>query len=108
MPGTRSSLRRLPKLVCAAGHPRLISLCHKDVDGRDEPGHDGVDRSRSISSLAAGHVEARVEELHRRFADPRVDAVTIDAGSIDAGLGKFVFALVVALVDEDIVVDSAR
>ena len=26
-----------------AGHPRLASLCHKDVDGRDKPGHDGAD-----------------------------------------------------------------
>jgi hypothetical protein len=24
MPGTQSSLRRLRKLVCAAGHPRLV------------------------------------------------------------------------------------
>jgi hypothetical protein len=39
MPGAQSSLRRLRKLVCAAGHPRL-TFCDKDVDGRDEPGHD--------------------------------------------------------------------
>src|SRR5205823_10473182 len=63
---------------------------------------------RATRSLAAGRVEARVEELRRRFADPRMDAAAIDAGSVDAGLGKFVFPLLVALVDEDIVVDSAR
>jgi len=40
MPGTQSSLRRLRKLVCAAGHPRL-SCSNQDVDGRDKPGHDG-------------------------------------------------------------------
>src|SRR6476661_1663033 len=37
-----------------------------------------------------------------------MDRVAIDARSVDAGLGKFVFPLLVALVDEDIVVDSAR
>src|SRR5262249_50073583 len=36
---TQSSLRRLRKLVCAAGHPRL-SCRKQDVDGRDKPGHD--------------------------------------------------------------------
>ena len=25
-----------------AGHPRLVFLCIKDVDGRDKPGHDGA------------------------------------------------------------------
>ena len=29
MPGTQSSLRRLRKLVCAAGHPRLAFLTHE-------------------------------------------------------------------------------
>jgi hypothetical protein len=42
MPGhSMSALRRLRKLVCAAGHPRLDSIsARKDVDARDEPGHD--------------------------------------------------------------------
>jgi hypothetical protein len=40
MPGQRN-LRRLRKLICAAGHPRLCWLSEKQgVDGRDEPGHD--------------------------------------------------------------------
>ena len=36
-----------------------------------------------------------------------MDAVAIDARGVDAGLGKFVFPLLVALVDENIVIDSA-
>jgi hypothetical protein len=40
MPGQRN-LRRLRKLIRAAGHPRLCWLSEKQgVDGRDEPGHD--------------------------------------------------------------------
>jgi hypothetical protein len=39
MPGARSSLRRLRKLVCVPGiHAFLCKT--KDVDGRDKPGHD--------------------------------------------------------------------
>jgi seryl-tRNA synthetase len=40
MPGTQSSLRRLRKLVCVAGHPRLGFWGDKDVDGRDKPDHE--------------------------------------------------------------------
>jgi hypothetical protein len=36
-----SSLRRLRKLVCDAGHPRLSYHSKQDVDGRVKPGHDG-------------------------------------------------------------------
>src|SRR5262245_5355236 len=67
------------------------------------PTHDW----RATPSLAVRNVEARVEELHRRLADARMDAVAIDVRSVDAGLGKFVFPLLVALVDEKIVIDSA-
>jgi hypothetical protein len=39
MPGARSSLRRLRKLVCVPGIH--ASLCKtKNMDGRDKPGHD--------------------------------------------------------------------
>src|SRR5712672_2889442 len=31
------------------GHPRLRTRREKDVDGRDKPGHDDVDRSRAVS-----------------------------------------------------------
>ncbi len=42
-PATQSSLRRLRKLVCGAGHPRLERVAEElDVDGRDKPGHDVI------------------------------------------------------------------
>src|SRR6202011_1013203 len=50
-PATQSSLRRLRKLVCAAGHPRLIPR-PKTWDGRAKLGHD--DQSRSFSEEQAG------------------------------------------------------
>jgi hypothetical protein len=40
MPG-HSSLRRLRKLACGAGHPSLSPYSKQDVDGRVKPGHDG-------------------------------------------------------------------
>jgi hypothetical protein len=51
-------LRRLRKLVCDAGHPRLSlrakTFACQDVDGRDKPGHD-VDRKR-VTQISAGGV----------------------------------------------------
>ena len=44
MPGAQSSLRRLRKLVCDAGCPRLPSVCKQDVGSRRQaPGHDDPD-----------------------------------------------------------------
>ena len=48
-----------------------------------------------------------IEELQSGGADLLVDGVTVDAGGIDAGLGELVAALVVAFVDEDLVIDQA-
>jgi hypothetical protein len=42
----QSSLRRLGKSVCAAGHPRRC-WSYQDVDSRDKPGHDQVRASRT-------------------------------------------------------------
>ena len=42
MPGPQSSLCRLRKLVCAPGIHVFGATCKKDVDGRDEPGHDEI------------------------------------------------------------------
>ena len=48
-----------------------------------------------------------IEELQSGGADLLVDGVTVDTGGIDAGLGELVAALVVAFVDEDLVIDQA-
>jgi hypothetical protein len=42
MPGTRSSLRRLHKLVCVPGTHVFLCCGGKDVDGRTKSGHDGA------------------------------------------------------------------
>ena len=48
-----------------------------------------------------------IEERQSGGADIPVDGVTVDAGGIDAGLGELVAPLVVAFVDEDLVIDQA-
>jgi len=58
-------------------------------------------------SLPVWHVEAGIEESHRGPAGLRVDAGAIDARRVDAGLREFILAGLVALVDEDVVVDAA-
>jgi hypothetical protein len=46
MPGHSRSKNGVASLAYVAGHPRLYSLtAKKDVDGRDKPGHDGVEGS---------------------------------------------------------------
>ena len=37
-----------------------------------------------------------------------MDAAAIDAGSVDAGLREFISPVLIALVDEDVVVHSTR
>src|SRR5258707_13194805 len=64
--------------------------------------------SRRFASVPARHLQARIEESHRRLADLRMDAAAIDAGRVDAGLWEFIPAGLAALVDEDVVVDAAR
>jgi hypothetical protein len=65
MPGPQSSLRRLHKLVCAAGHPRLPCLEQtKTWDGgvRDVYDRHGYEREdAAIMAAVARHVTAIVE-----------------------------------------------
>ena len=63
--------------------------------------------SAATASLAARHVQAGIEELQGGVADQRVDLAAVDAGSVDAGLRKFVPAVVVTFIDEDVVIDAA-
>src|SRR5215467_14860756 len=63
--------------------------------------------SDATASLAARHVQAGIEELQGGVADHRMDLAAVDAGSVDAGLRKFVPAVVVTFVDEDVVIDAA-
>src|SRR5258705_4032890 len=96
---------------------RVISAFTR-VFRRAMPGNDAacacvLDQSRrritatATQSLAARHVQARIEESHRRLADLRMDAAAVDAGRVDAGLWEFIPAGLAALVDEDVVVDAA-
>src|SRR5258708_36482917 len=62
MPGHSSLfLRRLRKLVCDAGHPRLSLAWQpkQDVDGRDEPGHD----ERACARYAPGKSRIRLATM---------------------------------------------
>ena len=63
--------------------------------------HDG-----DVVSLAAQHVQAGIEELQGGVADRRVDFAAVDAGSVDAGLRKFISAVIVTFIDEDVVIDA--
>ena len=58
-------------------------------------------------SVRARHLESVIEEPDRHVADRLVDRGAVDPGRVDAGLRKLVFADLVALVDEDLVVDLA-
>src|SRR5262245_43320880 len=62
--------------------------------------------ARATRSLAARHVQAGIEELQGGVADRRVDLAAVDAGGVDAGLRKFVPAVVVTFIDEDVVIDA--
>src|ERR1700710_1163644 len=58
------------KLVCDAGHPRLFcfEVC-KDVDGRNKPGHDGIDKPGSDAMNIQDN--SRYHQVHARsLADP--------------------------------------
>ena len=63
--------------------------------------------SPDAASLAARHVQAGIEELQGGVGDRRVDLAAVDAGSVDAGLRKFISAVIVAFIDEDVVIDAA-
>jgi len=71
MPGTQSSLRRLRKLVCAAGHPRLAFLGHERRGCRAKRGHDGVRFDVILLSSSAKDRMAR--ELGRLAAAARAN-----------------------------------
>src|SRR2546428_9728265 len=60
------------------------------------------------TSTSARHVQAGIVELQRGVADQRVDLAAVDAGSVDAGLREFIPAILVALIDENVVVYPAR
>src|SRR5262245_12676921 len=64
--------------------------------------HDG-----DVASLPARHVQARIVELQGGVADRCMDLAAVDTGSVDAGLRKFIPSVLVALVDEYVVVDAA-
>src|SRR5262245_9690263 len=93
------------------------SISPKMMDCRVKPGNDGtwigVSRSScrfsspAAASLAAQHVQAGIEELQGGVADRRVDFAAVDAGSVDAGLRKFISAVIVTFIDEDVVIDAA-
>jgi len=69
----------------------------------------GFDRLATTGprSLCAADVEAGVEELDRGVADALVDRGTVHACCVDAGLREFIPAVLIAFVDEDVVVDAA-
>ena len=62
--------------------------------------------SDATASLAARYVQAGIEELQGGVADQRMDLAAVDAGSVDAGLRKFVPAVVITFIDEDVVIDA--
>src|SRR5262245_31652350 len=85
----------------------------KRMDCRVKPGNDSrwigvLDQSYTTphaASLPARHVQARIVELQGGVADRYMDLAAVDAGSVDAGLRKFIPSVFVALVDEYVVVD---
>src|SRR6516162_10852212 len=116
MPGLDPGIHRKKHFIEDDGLPG-----HKRVYARLRcamPGNDGTwigvsDTFRGFCSLAtrslpARHVQAGIVELQRGVADRRVDLAAVDAGSVDAGLRKFIPPVLVALVDENVVVDAAR
>ena len=70
-------------------------------------GDDGAMSCEPISpdaaSLAARHVQAGIEELQGGVGDRRVDLAAVDAGTVDAGLRKFISAVIITFIDEDVV-----
>src|SRR5215510_6036323 len=60
-----------------------------------------------MASLPARRVQARIVELQGGVADRCMDLAAVDAGSVDAGLRKFIPSVLAALVDEYVVVDAA-
>src|SRR5262249_47485972 len=45
-----------------AGHPRLVSSCGKDVDGRDKPGHD----ARKTHGLCSTPLRVQIQPADAR------------------------------------------
>src|SRR5262249_36384834 len=64
--------------------------------------------SRMSRHLLRGTFQAGIVELQGGVADQRMDLAAVDAGRVDAGLRKFIPPVLVALVDENVVVDAAR
>ena len=58
-------------------------------------------------SLVTRNLQAGIKEPQRGVADRCMDLAAVDAGSVDAGLRKFISSILVALVDEYVVVDPA-
>lgn len=54
--------------------------------------------------MRGGAAQIGIEKVERRGADCLMDRGTIDAWRIDAGLGEFVPPLLVAFIDEDLVI----
>lgn len=52
-------------------------------------------------------MQVLAEELQRSGADLLVDCVAVHARRIDAGLGELVAALVIAFIDEDLMIEEA-
>ena len=71
--------------------------------------HWNAGNCRQLDSICALplHTQVRIEELQRGITDMVVPPGAIDAGSIDAGLRPGVASQVIALVDEDLMVDLA-
>src|SRR5262245_65851407 len=60
-----------------------------------------------MASLPARHVQARIVELQGGVADRCMDLAAVDAGSVDAGLRKFIPSVLAAIVGESVWVDPA-
>src|ERR1700730_8025841 len=63
--------------------------------------------SDAAASLAARHVQAGLQGLQGGGADRRVAPAAGDARRVDSGLRKFISAVVVTFIDEDVVIDAA-
>ena len=103
----------LTKMDGLPGHKRVYARFQRAMPGNDGTWIGVSDTFRGLCSLAtrslpARHVQAGIIELQGGVADRRVDLPAVDAGSVDAGLRKFISAVIVTFIDEDVVIDAAR
>src|SRR4051812_40247741 len=92
--------------LCDHRGPRRLKRAPCRADATPTAGCDRLATTRR-RSLCAADVEAGIEEFDRGVADTRVDRGAVHAGCVDAGLRKFILAVLIAFVDEDVVVDAA-